>query len=224
MNGRILGAVVLMLVVGAAGGYAVAARDEPDGQTRTAFDGAAPVKADNPKLPVEIFRQDPDDDALEAAIPLADVVLTALNAKGKPTDDQLSSPAPDGWTQTQIGPAEWRFTVPGNDARSFGLRVEIIADLGRTVDNAVQSRESELRSALAQGSFTDLDIKPGGDEGFVAEYVQDGYQRFSLERFFSGPDGLAYATVAAYGRARDVTGLTDLLERVFIGLRAVQSP
>ncbi len=218
MRWRVSGAVVL-LAVGAAGGWLVGTREEPEPPTRTSFSQAAPVPADGPEVPVEVFRQDPDDPALETRLPLTTVTLTAKDETGAPTRYGLSVQVPVGWTSTQIYPGEWRFTVPGNDPLAFGLRVEILGDRDRTVASAIDSRESELRSARFQGSFTDLTIRPDGNRGFSGEYVQDGYQRFSLERFFAGPDGLAYATVAAYGRARDVTGLSDLIERVSITLR-----
>ncbi len=130
-----------------------------------------------------------------------------------------------GWVQSRPTLTRWQFTVPGNDAMSYGMRVDVIAGGGQSVQSARQSRESALRSALQQGSFSDLEITEDGNVGFTAKYVQDGFQRFSLERFFSGPDpDQAFASVAVYGRARDVTGLSDLLERVSIDLRPVQKP
>lgn len=217
--------LLLTLVVGGAIGYAVGARDEPTEDARTSFSAATPVSAANPRVPVDIFEQDPDDAALEPAVPITQTTLTVLNDSGKPTKQQLVVSVPTGWTQSQANSTRWMFLVPGNDAMSYGLRVEIIADHAQSVDSAIQSRESALRSARLQGSFEDLEITPDDSDGFVAEYVQDGYQRFSVERFYPGPDpDVAYATVAVYGRARDLTGMNDLLERISIDLRPVQRP
>lgn len=224
MKTRLALALLLMLVIGGASGYAVGNRDEPVEPARTTFPVATPVAAANPRLPVEILRPDPDDPALEPAIALHEETLTPLKADGKPAKDQILLPVPDGWLSSRPNATRWQYVVAGNDARAYGLRIDYLGDEDETVESAIQRRKAELRSAKAQGYFEDLEIVPDDSDGFTATYVQAGYQRFSLERFYPGPDGAAYATVAVYGRARDLPGMNDLLELIAIDLRPGQRP
>ena len=226
MTGRLVGALLVLALLGGGIGYAVAAGGpEEQAPGPVAFASPAPVPATDPSIPVEIFRQDPDDATLETAIALRSTTLVLLDENRKPTKYRLSLQVPQGWVQTTPTTRRWQFTVPGNDPMSYGMRVDILAGTGQSAPGARQSRESALRSALLQGSFSDLEITEDQSNGFTAQYVQNGFQRFSLERFYPGPDpNRVYASVAVYGRARDVTGLSDLIERVSIDLRPVQSP
>jgi hypothetical protein len=224
MTGRSVGALLVLALLAAAGGYALAP-DAPAEVRPTVFTAVEPVPAAAPGLPVEIFRPDPDDPALEPALQLQTARLTVPGADGDEPAYELSVPVPAGWVGTQPSPIRWQYTGAGNDAQSYGLRIDILADSGLSVESARRSRESQLRSALYQKSFSDLEITPDDADGFTARYVQDGYERYSLERFYPGPDSdRVFASVAVYGRARDVTGLSDLLERISIDLRPVQTP
>lgn len=214
----------MLALLGAAAGYALGP-DGPREAPRALFASAEPVPAAKPGLPVEIFLPDPDDAALKTAIELRTVLLATLDDAGEQSKTQLSVPVPQGWQETRPNPLRWQYTVAGNDPQSYGLRIDILADTGLSAASAMQSRESELRSALLQGSFSDLDITEDRSDGFTAVYVQNGFQRYSIERFYPGPDpDRAFAAVAVYGRARDITGLGDLAERISIDLRLVQKP
>lgn len=221
MKIRLALALLLLLVVGGGVGYAVGAQDEPETEARTTFPSAAPVPAANPRLPVQIIEPDPDDPALEPAIPLTTTTLVPLKANGKPAKEQLELPVPDGWVMSRPNPTRWQYVVAGNDALAYGLRIDFLGDTGNSVESAIQRREAALRSAKYQHFFTDLDITSDDSNGFEAVYVQDDHERHSVERFFPGPDGLAYATVSVYGRARDLEGMRDLLDRISIDLKPV---
>lgn len=222
MKIRLALALLLMLVVGGGAGYALGTRDEPGTTGRTAFPSATPVSAAAPRLPVEIFRQDPDNPTLEPAIPLTTVTIAPSKPNGKSAQDRLRLPVPVGWRGSRSVPpgapttaqTRWQY-YPDDDeeVHPFGLRIDFL-DRELSVESAMQRREAALNSALAQDSFSDLDITPDDSGGFAAVYVRDGYQVVSLERFFPGPDGRAYASVAAYGRIRDRDGLSDLLDRI----------
>jgi len=222
MTGRLVGALLVLALLGAGGGYLLAPEPTPEPGEQT-FTVARPVPAEDPGLPVEVYRPDPDDATLETAIALRTALLEVLDEDGEPRH-VLSVPVPVGWVESMPTPTRWQYVVEGNDDQAFGLRIDVVADSGLSVTGAKQGREAALSSADLQGSFSDLEITEDQRNGFTAVYVQDGFQRFSIERFFAGPDpDRAFAAVAAYGRARDVTGLSDLLERISIELRA-QTP
>ena len=163
-----------------------------------------PVPAADPASRSRSVRPDPDDPTLEpgdrAAHGPADPASTCRAAhRGRSSACRCRS----GGTSRSRGPTRWQFIVPGNDALAYGLRVDILADTGRSVEAAKQSRESRARLGEAQGSFSDLEIDRGHQRRLHrAATSQDGYQRFSIERFYPGPDpDQAFATVAVYGRA-----------------------
>lgn len=214
-------AVLLALALGVAGGWAYSAAQESDeGARRPVAAAIEPVPAD-PTLPVEVDQPDSDEPALETGIPLEATRLT-LDDDGREYALDLEVPA--GWVPVENG-ALWRYTVPGNSDTSYGLRVEIIAAEGRTVDRALSARLGELDSAEAQGNLSDLDysLLATGD-GFTATYTDgSGFDRVSIEQFYDSPGDVAFATVAVYGRERDRTGLRDLLARVTTSLRTSET-
>jgi len=216
--GRVLVALVVTAALGAAGGYAVAAHDEPAVEQRTTFADPAPMPATDPSLPVVLIEPDPDDPQLAIDVPLRKQRLVAPG--DTPPKLRLALPVPVGWYLEFDGASRWKFTVPGNDENAYGLRVDILTGDPVTVDRAVGARESALRSAEAQGFLPDLEFLAEFGDGFTASYIDRGFRRISMERFYSGPDPtLAYATVVVYGRVQDQPGMADLLERISIGLR-----
>lgn len=218
MSVRVLGAALVVLLLGAAGGYAYAATrtDEP------VPIAAEPVAAKDPRLPVETVRPDPDDPALQTGVELRSTTLVLRedpDAPGPPTR-RLQLEVPRGWILTRPSLTRWTFRPPDVPPGVYGLRVDLPLEDDLTVDAAIRSRASALRSAFAQGFLDDLRIDEVSD-GFEASYVNgEDFLEISLERFFSGPDPtVVYATVAASGRERDRAGLSDLLERISITLR-----
>lgn len=225
MGVRVLVAVLVALLVGAGAGWAVAAaQDDEPAPTAPVAGEVAPVPA-SPSLPVAQVMPDPDDDPLATGLELVPTTLTAT------VDDDEPAPAldlylPDGWAEDHDGVATWRYTVPENSINAYQLRVEIVTDQGETVSGALRRRTAELGSAEAQGNLSDvrIEIDPTGD-GFSASFIDlGGYRRFSFERFYPGPDGLAFATVAVSGREEDRPGMKDLIDRITRDLRPVQKP
>ncbi|MDO9455571.1 hypothetical protein [Nocardioides sp.] len=227
MRVRVVVAVLLALVVGVAGGYAVAAsREEPAAPGRSEFADPAPVPAADPSLPVREIAPDPTDPSLPSGLTLASQDLVAPGPDGKPSRARVTVPAPEDWARTFVAPVEpdaparWQWKVPGNNENSYGLRLDVFRGRAITVDRAIGARQSAMRSAQADGNFADLTFEEEDDDGFLASYITDGYRRYSLERFFSGPDPtVAYATISVFGRAQDLDGMRNLLEKMSIGLR-----
>jgi hypothetical protein len=218
---RVAIAVLLALAVGIAGGWAYAdAQDDGDDDTGPVAAAIQPVPAE-PTVPVRVAQPDPDDPTLETGIALDDTRLTLPAEDG--SDYQVELPVPFGWIRTPVGESTWKYTVAGNSENAFGLRVQIIADQDKSVSTAVQARISALRSAELQDNLSDLEVEEAGT-GFTATYLDGGgFSRVSIERFYEGPDGTAFATVAAYGRTRDQRGLEDLIERITTGLSTRQA-
>ncbi|MFB9311480.1 hypothetical protein [Nocardioides plantarum] len=218
MRWRVAVAVLLALVVGAAGGWAYASMQDDDApDTGPVAAAIEPIPA-TPSLPVKVAQPDPDDDTLEPEVVL-DPTELQIPVEGDP-EYVVRLPVPRGWKRTFDGETKFGFTVPGNSPKSYGLRVQIIAAQRRSVDSALRARISSLQSAVLQGNLGDLDytLNKTGD-GFTATYVDtDGYNRVTVEKFYEGEDDNAFVTVAAYGRFRDRAGLEDLSARIGIEL------
>ena len=227
MRVRVGIAVVLALLVGAAGGWAVASsRDDPPVPGRTEFAEPAPVPAQDPSLPVPELAPGPDDAAMPVELTLEPQVLVVPGQAGQPTSTRVTLPTPADWDRFFVAPVEdddparWQFSVPGSEERPFGLRVDVFRGPPLTVERAMGARQAAMRSAEADGNFVDLAFEREDDDGFLASYITSGYRRYSLERFFSGPDpAVAYATVSVFGREQDLPGMTSLLEELSIELR-----
>lgn len=227
MKGRVVAVVLVALLVGVGGGYAVgASREDPPLPGRTDFADPAQVPAADPSLPVPEVAPDPTDPSLPTTLELSDQELVAPGPGGKPSDLRLDVPAPADWTRTFVAPpgpsdpARWQWQVLANDPNSYGLRVDLFRGPPLTLDRAIGARQAAMRSAQADGNFVDLTFEEEDDEGFLASYIVGGYRRYSLERFFTGPDPtLAYATISVFGRQQDLPGMRSLMEKMTISLR-----
>lgn len=222
MKWRVVLVVLLALAVGVAGGWAYAASQDDGDEDRGPVAAAIEPVPATPSLPVEVAEPDPDDPTLVANIQLKDTRLR-LPVEGTP-EYEVKLPVPAGWERGFDGDSKWTFTKPDNSDKTFGLRVQIIAGEDRNIESALRVRLDSLQSAVAQTNLRDLEftVDQTGD-GFTATYVdKDGYNRVTIERFFVGNDGNAFATVAAYGRYRDRTGLEDLIARIGIDLSTTE--
>ncbi|WP_148612250.1 hypothetical protein [Nocardioides rubriscoriae] len=227
MKVRVLVAVLLALAVGAAGGWALAAsRPDPEPGHPVAFSDPAPVPAQSPSLPVQVTEPDPDDPPLAPGLALETRTLQAPPVDGRPSPLRVTLPVPVGWVGGAVAmpdpddPVRFQFRVPLNDTNSYGLRVDLFTGPPITVERAVGARQAAMRSADTEGNFQDLGFAEEQDDGFLADYILDGYRRYSLERFFSGPDpDVAYVTVAVVGRQQDLQGMEYLVDRISEGLR-----
>jgi hypothetical protein len=203
---KALGVFLVLLVVGAASGYALGdyGTDQPG-----TIPSAAPVPAVSPSVPTPpVFTPlpDPTDAALGIAVPSTE---TSLKGAGY----QLSVAIPNGWAQNRIEKTRWGFAPVGAAFNTYVMRVEIIAQDHASVTAEMAGRIAELRDAEAQGNLQYLTIESRTADTVVATYVDHGYLRVTMERWLTLGSSSAYADVAVTGREVDRPGLMDLLAR-----------
>src|SRR4051794_5222536 len=206
---RALGVAAVLLCVGVAGGYAVAAHstDEP-----STSHGLEPVPAVSPAVPTPPEREvlpDPDTDPLEPDLPSSPVDLRiGPRAAGVTVD------IPDGWTSNRITDTNmWNFVKPGNPLNTYTLRVAIVRGQNVSISAAKEGRIAALEEAEANGGLEDFEITAQTGDTFEATYLDGGYLRVTMEKWVSFDDTHAYAEAAVTGRTVDEEGLRDLLSR-----------
>jgi hypothetical protein len=215
---RVLGAVLVLLAVGVAGGYAVADRTAPAAvETGTptpvpALDPAAPTP------PAVDLVPDPDDAPLDGDVPTEERTLRTKRTNG----DALSVDVPVGWTDNrQKGSATWNF-VSGRTSYLYVLRIGIVAGAHQSVAIQMSSRMAALRESAQKGFLSDLEVTPLSDDSYSATYVSDGHLRVTREQWFSVDGGSAYAVAAVTGRTVDEPGIETLLARTIASMREVE--
>ncbi|MXG91171.1 hypothetical protein [Nocardioides flavescens] len=208
---RATGVAVVLLALGAAGGYVAADRTRPE---PVALDLPEPVPAVSPAVPtppaVELL-PDPSSPALAPALPLEQMDFR-VGRRGM----GVSVGIPTGWAvyKEAEGDPAWNATVPGNPTYTFKLRVALVAGRHQSVGVAKLSRKEALRSAVDEDELADLTYLAETEDAFVATYVQDDHLRVTMERWVSFGSDTAYADISVTGRKVDEQGLADLLARV----------
>jgi hypothetical protein len=220
VNRRVIGLFLVLLLLGAGAGYALAAAADT-GPTRVA--GPTPVTAVSPDVPTAAPREvlpDPIDEALGRDLPVETVTL----------QDGRRSPGvelalPTGWRESHIPRSrDWNYAVPGNSTNTYKLRITILKGTNVSVAAAKASRIVALRQAESEGNLLDFSIESENADTFIATYLDGGYLRVTMERFVELDDSeLAYAVVAVTGRDRDRPGITDLVERTASSMVAVEA-
>jgi hypothetical protein len=206
---RAVGVFAVLAIAGVAAGYGVSALQT---DTPMTISVAAPVPGESPSYPVNEYDvlPDPDDPPLEPGVPLEE---TKLSVGG----NKLVLAAPTGWF---LGgrPGSWIYSVPTNGSNTYFLRVGIYTEQ-QAVGVRVQNRLTALESAEDNGAMENVVVESRDDDAFVANYLQGGYRRITMERFLTLGGTSAYATVAVIGREADRDGMVDLLNRVSASLR-----
>ena len=212
MTGRLVGALVVLALLGGAGGYVVAtARAESD-VAPTTFASPAPVPAADPRYPIVEYVVTPDPTT--AALPTDLSLHTAEFEAGGFT---LEAPVPNGWRRVGLsGGTQWNFSDPANPPNTYVLRIGIVAGDRRSAVVETMSRITALEAQENDGNSENLIIEQQDDSGFTASLIDvGGYRRISIERFLTFPGNLsAHATIAITGREVDRGGMTDLIARV----------
>ena len=207
---RVLGVAVVLLCAGVAGGYAVADRTEekPIGSTVL-----VPVPAESPAVPTpSTFPTEPDPDAAPLGIGVSTVpTVLRLDRNGAGVVAQV----PEGWRHFRLPDSDtWTFTQDSNPANTFGLRIQLIIGARQAVSVAKTARIAALESAVAEGNMLDLHVTAQVADTIEANYIaDDGYRRYTVERWVAFDGGTAYVDVAATGRLVDQEGLRDLVSR-----------
>jgi hypothetical protein len=209
---RVLAVAVVLLGVGAVGGYAVAER----GDEGPSVGGTpSPVAAQRPAAPtppvIEVL-DDPTAPALEPGI-----ALEAGSLRTKKYGLDLDVPV--GWTQNRLPDKNntWTFVPQPNTSNTYYLRVGIVIGDQESVTVKKESRISALKDAVRNEGFEDLQLLAQTPDTIEYSYVLNNYRRFTHERWVSfGGDAsnTAYAVAAVTGREADREGLRDLLTRV----------
>ncbi len=206
MSIRGLEVIVAALLIGTGLGFVVGVLLEDDPITSAS---AAPIPASSPAFPI-----DPPPQVLPDPTnpPLASKLPTHAETIGVAPYD-LTFPIPNGWDEFQIGPAEKRWTLPGNPPNNYSVRVEMVISQRTTIEALRDQRAGELEGLLG---FT---VVERGDDMLVFTYVDPSqHQRLSVIRWISPlGSGTAEAEVAATGRMRDEDGLRALVTTISEG-------
>lgn len=213
MRVRWIGLTLALVVIGAAVGYGAGAMREDE---VVAFADPHPVPARHPAIPFIPVDVLPDPDTLP---PLA----TGLALKPRTLGDapfDLTLPIPRRWLQTNPTSGAWNFYPPPGaegTANTYFIRVRLVGNNFRLVEAARDQRLADLDNAAEVEDLVVERMRPGG---FVANYVAEGYRRFSHEEFVDSPGSpFAYASIAIIGRAVDREGMADLFPRILAGVR-----
>jgi hypothetical protein len=207
---KALGVFLVLLVVGAASGYAL-------GDYSTYQPGAIPTAAPlpavspsvpTPSVPSVSVSPDPSNPPLALGVPLVPKELRIGGANGF----AVQAAVPD-WAVDHAG-NRWQYAGTPDALHTYGLRIDIIAGSHQSVTVAKAARLDALRESESQHNIQELDIQSDVGDAFTATYVSEGYRRLTMERFLTLGGTTAYVDVAVTGRMADNDGLDDLLDRV----------
>lgn len=170
---------------------------------------ARPAAASSPSVPVDpppVLEPDPDAPALATELPL---VRQQLGTGGF-SDSVL---APKGWVRTDTFSSEATWRVEDNPTNTYVLRQEQVSAMNQSAAGLLANRIGQLETAVED--FTLLDR---GEEAIDFTYVSGGYLRHAFIRWVDlGGTESADIEVALTGRARDVPGMAELIERAAAG-------
>jgi hypothetical protein len=213
---RALGAVLVLLCVGLAGGYAVAEHDQTEAVDSTTLE---PLPAVSPAVPTPdapTYAPDPDFPALSTAALDSEVVKLRVDPDGL----GVKVSVPVGWQSNRPATTnQWNFVAPGAPNNSYLLRVSIVRTQNVSIAAAITGRIGALEQTESDGHIEDFTVTARTNDTFEASYVQDGHLRLTTERFVSFDGANAYASVAVTGREVDQAGLGALLGRTITSLR-----
>jgi len=216
MSMRGLGAVLVLVLLGAAGGFAVGHVLE-DAPAVVAI--AAPVPASNPSLPVDPIRRFAPDIDYPPLLPSLEYRRHVVGQKGF---QQWVYDAPRGWTPTVENgdPDEIRWR-PADEpvVGGFSLRVKLV------FEHKTKAQMVAQKLAAMQAGYDDVQIL-GQTQDLLSFSYRDpdsNTQRFNTFRWFSLPaSDEALFEMSVVGRAVDQDGLDDLMEQVAQSISPVQ--
>lgn len=216
MSMRGLGAVLVLVLLGAAGGFAVGHVLE-DAPAVVAI--AAPVPASNPSLPFDPIRRFAPDIDYPPLLPSLEYRRHVVGQKGF---QQWVYDAPRGWTPTVENgdPDEIRWR-PADEpvVGGFSLRVKLV------FEHKTKAQMVAQKLAAMQAGYDDVQIL-GQTQDLLSFSYRDpdsNTQRFNTFRWFSLPaSDEALFEMSVVGRAVDQDGLDDLMEQVAQSISPVQ--
>ena len=196
-------ALGLLLVLGAGGGFAASmtAGEHPDGSG-----AAVPVAAASPGLPVDPAPEtvaDPLTAPLAPSLPLVE----RRTGRGK---DVVTLSVPDGWIKNDLSVKEWTWRPPDQPMYAYVLRVEQVRGDREPIARLIANR----KVALDQDEV-DVRFESETADSLHFTYIADQHLRHGLLKWVPVPGTtVAQVEVAISGRAVDVPGMEDLIERV----------
>ena len=216
MSMRGLGAVLVLALMGAAGGFAVGhvLEDAP-----VAVAVAAPVPASDPSLPVDQVRKFSPYIDYPSLLAGQEYKRHVLGQKGY---QQWTYDAPWGWKPTieNGDPDEIRWR-PADEPEigGFSLRVKLV------FEHKTKAQMVAQKLAAMQAGYDDVQIL-GQTQDLLSFSYRDpdsNTQRFNTFRWFSLPrSDEALFEMSVVGRSIDQDGLDDLMEHVSQSISPIQ--
>lgn len=215
-------AVVAAAAVGIGGGYALGRHDRPSVAQPTppvTATSIAPLQA-LPNLAIaEPLPYAPDYDYPRLATGLAYVSQRVTGA-----GHVWQYNRPDGWKKYPAGPSDpvgtvrWRPADEEPDKDGYVMRVLPI-QARDTPKDMVEHQTEKMRQYYRDVKVPNI----SDDTVWFAYRSNDNYRRFNYFTWVPAP-GSAYADfeISVAGRNRDQAGLSDLLEKVKMGVREVR--
>lgn len=199
--------LVVGLLVGYAGSYAVAPQPASEGVARP-VEATPSIPADAIIIPVE----DPDDPPLATGLEL---VRDTMGVGRTLT----SYPRPKGWNQIVLNTNEVKYRQPGHGDNTFTLRVEDVGSDNRTIDSILRGTVSDVKydsySYATQGR-TENSI----EYTYISRTDRHFRHAFRIWLDLSG-SGMAELEIAITGRAIDRPGMAELIQRIARGAHLV---
>lgn len=208
MTKRGAAVIAAWLVLGLVGGYAASA---VLGGQPTASGVGAPVVAESPSHPVDPAPELSDDSDFPVLLP---GIATVPGGVGS-GEFALAFPVPRGWDETRSSAVENKWYPKNNPGYTYGLRVEQVEGQHDTIAGILADRITDLEEAEEH-----VQVISRTSDSLHFTYVVDQYLRHGLLRWMDvGGSGFAEVEISVNGRARDLTGMEDLLDRVSSGMR-----
>ena len=199
--------LVLLLALGVVGGFGAswALGGHPTSQ------GAAAPLAASPSLPVDPVPEllpDPDFEPLEPGIELVEQRVGT-------GDFGLSLEVPVGWRFTTNSLTEWQWRPRDFETFGYYMRVEQVISNRRSIDWTLDRRIDEL--VEDEQSVT---VRSQGGGSLHYTYVTSNHLRHGFITWLdlTGSDN-AQVEIAVTGRAADVPGMSELIDRVADSMR-----
>ncbi|HEV2796704.1 MAG TPA: hypothetical protein VGV65_03720 [Nocardioides sp.] len=199
--------LTLLLALGVGGGFGAS---WALGEHATGRGAAAPLAA-SPSLPVDPVPEllpDPEFDPLQPGIELVEQRVGT-------GDFGLSLEVPSGWRFTTNSLTEWQWRP--RDFKTFGyyMRVEQVISNRRSIDWTLDRRIDEL--VEDEQAVT---VRSQGDGSLHYTYVTSNHLRHGYLTWLdlTGSDN-AQVEIAVTGRAADVPGMSELIDRVADSMR-----
>jgi hypothetical protein len=200
---RGLGALVLLAAAGVAAGIALGFQQRPSVATGGT---AEPVPAHSPAIPVDpppSIRPDP-------AYPPMPIELSTHEEQVGDSQFGVVVPVPNGWEKFQVGPAEFRWTPPGNPDHTYSIRIENVFSQRLTIPQIMADRIENL------STLTGYTLEQQNSDTLIFKYVDEtDHERLQMLRWLSPrSSGTAEAEISVVGREVDRAGMRDIFAAI----------